>query len=65
MIHKYTLIEVWITPGKKNKPEERRNRVSHFSEKERDLAFKALSNAEGDMNRLLENVDDHKQIWHQ
>lgn len=62
-IDKYVLIEVWITPGKKNKPEERRSRHSYFQDK--DEAFLALSKAEGDSIRLLENVDDHKQIWHQ
>lgn len=64
-MNKFWLIEVWITPGAKNKPEQRRNRVTRFSESERDAAFAALAAAEGDVNRLLENVDDHKQIWHQ
>ena len=60
---KFRLIEVWITPGTKNKPEERRSRTSYFSD--RNQAFAALAVAEGDMNRLLENVDENKQVWHQ
>lgn len=60
---KFRLIEVWITPGTKNKPEVRRSRHTYFDDRESALA--ALAAAEGDMNRLLENVDEHKQVWHQ
>lgn len=59
----YRLIEVWITPGTKNKLESRKSRHTYFSDK--DLAFNALKKSSGDMRRLLENVDDNKQIWHQ
>lgn len=60
---KYRLIEVWITPGSKNKPETRSSRTSYFDN--HDEAFAALAAAKGDMNRLLENVDEHRQVWHQ
>jgi hypothetical protein len=59
----FRLIEVWITPGSKNKPEERKSRHTYFEDREQ--AFMALKSAEGDMNRLLENVSDDHQIWHQ
>jgi hypothetical protein len=60
---KFRLIEVWITPGSKNKPEVRTSRHTYFEA--REDAFVALAKAEGDMNRLLENVDDNRQVWHQ
>lgn len=60
---KFRLIEVWITPGTKNKPEVRRSKHTYFQDREQ--AFAALAAAEGDMNRLLENLDENKQIWHQ
>jgi len=62
-VDKFRLIEVWITPGSKNKPEERTSRHTYFED--RELAFAALAKAEGDMNRLLENVNDNRQVWHQ
>jgi len=62
-VDKFRLIEVWITPGSKNKPEERTSRHTYFED--RELAFAALDKAEGDMNRLLENVNDNRQVWHQ
>jgi len=60
---KFRLIEVWITPGSKNKPEVRTSRTSYFEDREQ--AFTALKSAEGDMNRLLENISDDRQVWHQ
>ena len=60
---KFRLIEVWVTPGSKNKPETRTSRTTYFEDREE--AFAALHNAEGDMNRLLENVSDDRQVWHQ
>jgi hypothetical protein len=60
---KYRLIEVWITPGTKNKPETRRSRHTYFVNTED--AFTALASAEGDQNRLLENVNEQRQVWHQ
>ena len=60
---KFRLIEVWITPGTKNKPEVRRSKHTYFQDREQ--AFTALAAAEGDMNRLLENFEENKQIWHQ
>lgn len=62
-MEKFRLIEVWITPGTKNKPEQRTSRHTYFSDSEK--AFDALSKAEGDMNRLLENISDNRQVWHQ
>jgi hypothetical protein len=60
---KFILIEVWVTPGTKNKPESRTSRHTYFEDREQ--AFAALKSAEGDMNRLLENVSDDRQVWHQ
>ena len=60
---KFRLIEVWVTPGSKNKPEVRRSRHTYFDD--REAAFAALAVAEGDMKRLLENVSEEKQVWHQ
>ena len=59
----FRLIEVWVTPGSKNKPETRTSRHTYFEDREQ--AFAALKAATGDQNRLLENVDDNKQVWHQ
>jgi len=62
-MEKFRLIEVWITPGTKNKPEQRSSKHTYFTDREQ--AFAALAAASGDANRLLENVDDNTQIWHQ
>ena len=62
-MEQFRLIEIWITPGTKNKPEERTSKHTYFTDKEQ--AFAALAQAKGDANRLLENVDNSKQIWHQ
>jgi hypothetical protein len=62
-MEKFRLIEVWITPGTKSKPETRTSRHTYFSD--RDQAFEALKNANGDQNRLLENIDSQTQLWHQ
>lgn len=62
-MEKFRLIEIWVTPGTKNKPEERTSRHTYFENK--DEAFAALDKAEGDLIRLLENVDDNTQVWHQ
>ena len=59
-MEKFRLIEIWVTPGTKNKPEERTSRHTYFNNK--DEAFAALDKAEG---RPLQNVDDNTQTWHQ
>ena len=62
-MEKFRLIEVWVTPGTKNKPESRVSRHTYFEDY--NSAFAALEQAEGDMIRLLENVSSDKQVWHQ
>ena len=45
-MEKFRLIEIWVTPGTKNKPEERTSRHTYFNNK--DEAFAALDKAEGE-----------------
>lgn len=62
-MRKFVLIEVWVTPGTKNKPETRTSKHTYYNN--RGAAFSGLLDACGDMYRLLENTDDGRQIWHQ
>ena len=62
-MERFRLIEVWITASTKSKPESRTSKHTYFQDREE--AFLALSDASGDQNRLLENINNNKQVWHQ
>ena len=66
MIAKYRLIEVWVTPGTKKKPETRRSKHTYyFTPKEAHIAMMNAAQGDADFIRLLEDVSPNRQVWHQ